>query len=61
MSTDGISYITIKIRSSKYREWQLFLKEEYNIEPAGRYSGIMEKNAEIFTKAIEEEMKKKKD
>jgi hypothetical protein len=61
MPTDGIFHITIKIPASKYRNWQLFLKEKYNIEPAGRYSEIMNKNAEVFIKAIEKEMQLKKD
>jgi len=59
MSTDGISHITIKIRYSDYRKWQLFVKEKYGITQAGRYSGIMEKNAEVFLKAINKEMEEK--
>ena len=58
MAIDDMCNITLRLRKSKYREWQLYLEKKYNIVPFGRYSEITNKNTEVFLKAIDEEMKK---
>jgi len=59
MTKDGMRSITIRLQATEYREWQLFIKEKYGIEPAGRYSEIVNKNTEVFIKGIRQEMDKK--
>jgi hypothetical protein len=44
--------LILRIDSAVYRRWRLYVLEKYGITPAGRTSGIIKKNSEIFEREI---------
>jgi len=44
--------LILRIDSAVYRRWRMFVLEKYGITPAGRTSGIIKKNSEIFEREI---------